>query len=121
MSAYMGKHQKPFVDTYADLTRSIQLKLMEYLKPLLDPLQNTSSTPSQNMAQPPVILLGNILGMLTNSKLSIERQDGFPVMPDVNDKALKENLEDLVRRYLTAHYSKSCPVGVRHKVGVIQL
>ena len=131
MATYAGQHRRPFIDTYEELTTTLHLKFLEYVKQLLDPKEPSSGTaePGSGTAgsgHPPGIArtlhtaapptTGNVgqstsptgtsSGAGRKGKRDMDTVDGYPVMPEVDDKDLKEDLEDLLRRYLTAQYSE---------------
>jgi len=100
-----------FIEEHAQLVDDVGNKLLDYAKKLLaepaSPPTPAQSQPGATTTQPAV----------KAGLAEIEIQDGFPVMPAVHisDKVKKEELEDLMRRYLTIHYSESI---VRQAAGV---
>jgi hypothetical protein len=88
MAANMGSHQRRFIDMYSDQADDIQRKLLEYTKLLQHP--NELAVPSNR------------------PDLDIQTENGFPLMPPLmeNIEQKKDELEELLRRYLNAHYSK---------------
>jgi hypothetical protein len=142
MAGNAGKNQRPFIDLHEELTTTLQLKLIEYVKSLLDPIDNAPAgdhrlpniegagsqvagwaavqiVPDTGPRAGPVAdRLPNREGSGTKSAArsaarskyhEIATEDGWPVMPEVMEDDLKESLEDLLRGYLTAQYSESCP------------
>lgn len=118
MAVHAGKHRRSFIDTHEELTTAIQLKLMEYVKSLLDPMDNgTKDTPACSQPSDPTSLPhGEGSGTKSGNKSGardkyrqLETEDGWPVMPEVSEDDLKDSLEDLLRQYLTAQYSEPCP------------
>ena len=88
MASYMHNHQRRFVDMHTDQVQDIQRKLLEYTKLLQQPTE---------VAIP-----------IDRPDLVIRTHNGLPVMPMAleNGEQKKGELEDLIRRYLNAHYSK---------------
>ena len=115
MAANVGQKRRPFIEMYEELTTSIQLKLMDYVKSLLDPVVHVVgecpswSQPAASQVNPIVDGSGQRSGGKSTKQRQIETEDGWPVMPEVNEKDLKDDLEDLLRQYLTAQYSESGP------------
>lgn len=104
MAANAGQNRVPFIDVYEELTTNFQKKFLDYAKLVLDPTGGTFPTttnvhPSGQHSK--------------NGKHEMETEDGYPVMPEVARTDRKDDLEDLLRRYLTAQYSKCMPVGLR--------
>lgn len=95
MAADSGCNERRFVDMFPELMRNVQLNLIEYAKLL------KREAAGSNLAQPPL--------PVAKHKLDIPTEDGFPVMPGPGDidGLKKDDLEELLRRYLNAHYSKS--------------
>ena len=83
----MGSNQRRFIDMYSDHADDIQRKLLEYTKLLQHPTD--LAAPSHR------------------PDLDIQTENGFPLIPPLveNIDQKKEELEDLLRRYLNAHYS----------------
>ena len=99
MATHTNSNQKPFIDIYEDLTKDIQVKLLEYVKALSQQDvpnvfvgQSKSPTPAPH----------------GRPQYTLETEDGFPKVPVIieNDKLTKSGVEGLLRQYLTAHYSK---------------
>lgn len=99
MAAHVGQHRKPFLDAYPELTMGLQLKFLDYVKMLLEPMANGTMEASRESP-------GQASGTVMKAKMELGTEDGFPVMPEVNEKLLKDDLEDLLRHYLTAQYSE---------------
>lgn len=131
MAVNAGQRRPPFIDIHDELTTTMQKKLLEYAKTLLDPTDTGSGTQGgapqamQSSTQPSPTEGGADSGKSGRSgrsgrfkkrvgHLSLETEDGYPVMPVVGATDLKEDLEDLLRGYLAAQYSKSALIGVRH-------
>jgi hypothetical protein len=79
---------------HEELTNTLQTTFLEYVKGFLEPTENKRDMSGQGSKR---------------GKRDMETRDGFPVMPEVNDSDRKEDLEDLLRRYLTAQYSEWLP------------
>jgi hypothetical protein len=94
MAADSGRNEKRFVDMFPDLMENIQLKLLDYAKVLKQGA--AGSTLAQSGVTPKKV------------KLEILTEDGYPLVPRLIDKGdlKKDDLEDLLRRYLNAHYSR---------------
>ena len=99
MATHTNSNQKSFIDIYEDLTKDIQVKLLEYVKGLSQQAvpnavagQSKSPTPAPN----------------GRTQYTLETEEGFPKVPVIidNDKLTKSCVEGLLRQYLTAHYSK---------------
>ena len=102
MATYSNIAQKSFIDTYPELIESIQVKLLEYVKSLQG--VRATSTPLPTAQSMPAYPRSKAC-----HEYEVEFTDGWPKMPLVteSDKLKKGPLEDLIRRYLTAQYSKS--------------
>lgn len=118
MAVNAGKTQRPFIDIHEELTTTIQLKLIEYVKSLFDHIgTGTRDTPlgvkeseMPSGAGSGYTSAGKKKPAAQSKYEDLESRDGWPVMPEVSESDLKEPLEDLLRRYLTAQYSESsCP------------
>jgi hypothetical protein len=96
MAANAGRHLRRFIDTHEEQTNALGIQLLEYAKTLLKPAAN--GTQNENVPT------GNV--NVPTARLDLATQDGYPVMPAVTTKDLKDTLEDLLRRYLAAQYSK---------------
>ncbi|KAF8816598.1 hypothetical protein BYT27DRAFT_7248035 [Phlegmacium glaucopus] len=81
-----------FLDIFEKQVDDIQRKMIDYVKLLKRPSTN------QPIIQSAIPRL--------RSDLDIQTKDGYPLMPPVDDniELKKEELEDLLRRYLNAHY-----------------
>lgn len=119
MAVNAGQNRRSFIDLHEELTTTLQLKLMEYVKTLLEPLGNgagdgplgtpkSNVNPMMNGAGPSKPSAASKKSAGKSKYEEIETRDGWPVMPEVNETDLKESLEDLLRGYLTAQYSESC-------------
>lgn len=95
MAAYMGAHDRRFIDMYTNQVDDIQRKMIEYTKLITRSLGTHAGT---ELGKPSMRL-----------DLQIQIQSGYPVIPPAGDGVpqTKEELEDLLRRYLNAHYSAS--------------
>lgn len=99
MAANAGMHQESFIAKHATLMLEVQKHLLDYVKDLL---QESSLTPAPNVnptiPQP----------VLRKEARELGTEKGFPIMPaiDGGERIKKEELEDLLRRYLGAQYSK---------------
>jgi hypothetical protein len=113
MAANAGRNQRSFIDMHEELTTTLQLKLMEYVK-LLDPVDNgtgnapAGTRPSGTHSLPNGEVAGTKSAVRGKDR-HLETEDGWPVMPEVSENELKDGLEDLLRKYLTAQYSESGP------------
>ena len=94
MAGYMGNNECRFIDIYANQVDDIQRKMIEYAKLL----QRAMATHPVNDSTNPN----------RRADMEIQTQAGYPVTPPVIDgvEQRKEELEDLLRRYLNAHYSE---------------
>jgi len=75
---------------YQDMAREVHLKLLEYVKLILQP----SITPGGDEAECP-------------TKLQVTMEGKFPKMPVITSggKQWKVDLEEMLREYLTVYYS----------------
>jgi hypothetical protein len=89
MAKHKGSNERRFIDMYESQARDIQRKMFDYIKLLHKP---------------------EGANRIDRPDLVIRTQNGFPVMPDVMDDVVqkKSEIEDLLRRYLNAQYSKFC-------------
>jgi hypothetical protein len=97
----------PFIDTYEELTTTLQVKFLDYTKLVLEPpTGETVPTATEGRTAD-----GNVHGskQRKRGKRDLQSQDGCPIMPEVDDTDLKEDLEDLLRCFLTAQYSECVP------------
>lgn len=109
MASNVNRPKRPFLDTYPDLVQTVQVKCLEYVKDLLaDP--RSAATATEGLPQPITSQPSDQRG-----PREFDIQDGFPVMPDIqiDDKLKKEDYEELLRRYLTTHYSECNPLMLR--------
>ena len=83
---------------YSQEVQFLQRKLADYMKSLQDPI---------HLAPP-------------KTTLDLEMENGFPVMPEFTDPTnlKKDDLENIIRRYLNVHYSKylRIPESSHHKL-----
>jgi hypothetical protein len=93
MAGYIGCNNRKFFEIYGDQVETIQRKLVDYIK-LLQP-STTNQLISSNIPRP-------------RPDLDISTKDGYPWMPPVGDdiEQKKDELENLLRRYLNDQYSK---------------
>lgn len=84
-----------FSEMYPELLNDLQDKVLQYVAQLRNPGAATTSLIPPSM--PPSLAK------------EIRTEEGFPLMPEINanNKVKKEDLEELIRRYLSAHYSTS--------------
>jgi hypothetical protein len=106
MAANAGVPLRHFIDTHGDLVDDMEVKLVNYAKKLLcetDPPSGPGD--GQQVKTTPTTTNAAVEARLEH----LAMQDGFPVMPEVRmgDRVKKQDLEKLMRAYLTAHYSKS--------------
>jgi len=111
MASNAGRHCQRFIEAQEELTQKLQIEFLEYAKTLLNPTavgSNSNLDGIQNQATTPHVNTGNDpqSGKARKSKWDLETQEGFPKMPAVGDKELKDDLEDLLRKYLAAQYRK---------------
>jgi hypothetical protein len=105
------RHGLRFIEAQEELIEKLQIEFLEYAKTLLNPTavgSKNSSDAIPNQATTPHVNMGNDpqSGKARKSKWDLETQDGFPKMPAVGAKELKDDLEDLLRKYLAAQYRK---------------
>jgi hypothetical protein len=88
MAKHKGSNERRFIDMYESQARDMQRRMFDYVKLLHKPTE---------MAK-----------RIDRPDLVIRTQGGFPLMPDAMDDIdqKKLELEDLLRRYLCAQYSK---------------
>ena len=121
MSAHMGRHTRPFIDMHEQLTTQVHLKFLDYVKSLLEqPVDPSGSQqPSDNPAALRMAAVSThggtdrpALHTGTKSKINpdLQTQDGYPLVPEIDIKVNKEDLEDLLRHYVTAQYSGCCAI-----------
>lgn len=106
MAIHVNRPRRQFIEEYPDLVDNIQVKLIDYVKNLLkDP--SSTAIPEQGPAGP-----SSTEPVVTRKPWDLEIRDDFPVMPavDINDDWLKVTYENIIRQYLTIHYSKCNPV-----------
>jgi hypothetical protein len=99
MAANAGMHRQHFVDKYSTLMKEVQRKMLDYVQDLL---QDPSSIPAPNVN---VTIPQTVVRKV---RLELGTEKGFPLMPamDGQEKMKKEELEDVLRQYLGAQYSK---------------
>ena len=102
----MDSDQDAFIDMHTDLADEIQVKLLDYVKTLSQPgpaTVGTSNGTSQQIDTPPALPTGN-----KKARYKLESEDGFPKVPLLteDDKLTKSVVEDILRQFLTEHYSK---------------
>ena len=102
MAAHAKIHQKRFVDLHSELVHDIQVKLIDYVKLLQHGSTGVPST------QPPKAV--------EHHKHYLATEDGYPIIPRLPDKdnVKKDELEEIIRRYLSAQYSTYKLYGWRH-------
>jgi hypothetical protein len=102
MAATVKQHKQRFIDMYADIWENLQVKLLEYVKQLLQ--TDPASTPTAASGLPQET---TPMSAVKQGLAHMEMRDGFPIMPAVIfDELKKEDYEDVLRQYLTAHYSE---------------
>jgi hypothetical protein len=102
MATHAKRPRRQFIDIYGDVVQNLQLKLLEYVRDLLGDPASTPIPPADRT-------MHQTTGKQAKRRVKeLDFQDGFPVMPAVNsdDELKKGHLEDVIRAYLTAHYSK---------------
>jgi len=93
MAANAGNSERRFIDLYADLVQNVQLKVFDYAKLL----NRVWVTPEPDHPLPN-----------RQELINVETEDGYPLMPDLGEMTSmkKEDLRNLLRRYLTEQYSE---------------
>ena len=87
MATHMGVDAEPFTTLYQDQMMSIRLHFIQYIKDL----QQRKQMPADDMPVRRVISI---------------TPRGFPLVPDIAfEDASKDELEDMMRDYLSKHYS----------------
>jgi hypothetical protein len=127
MAKHAGRHKRSFIDTYENLIENIQVKLLDYVKLLLQSPADKTPTPppansGPNASQQPLatsniqVPLQRNLGSPVKGRnnLEIETIEGFPCMPRVTDNSelKKEIVEDIMRTYLSMHYRMSDQISI---------
>ena len=93
MAANAGNSERRFIDLYADLVQNVQLKVFNYAKLLISGgMTPDPGYPAQNR----------------QALIDLDTEDGYPLMPDLGEMTSmkKEDLRNLLRRYLTEQYSE---------------
>jgi hypothetical protein len=93
MAANAGNSERRFIDLHADLVQNVQLKVFDYAKLLISGgMTPDPGYPAQNR----------------QALIDLDTEDGYPLMPDVGEMTSmkKEDLRNLLRRYLTEQYSE---------------
>jgi hypothetical protein len=106
MAANAGVPMRHFIETHVDLGDDMEVKLVNYVKKLLG---ETEPSPTPGDGQPVATTTPTATNAAVKAGLEqIAMQNGLPVMPEVRmgDRVKKQELEKLMRAYLTAHYSK---------------
>jgi hypothetical protein len=95
MAKHKGSNERRFIDLYDSQVCDLQRKMFDYLKLLYKP-----TVMAKRIDRPDLV---------------IRTESGFPLMPDSMDDIdqKKLELEDLLRRYLNAQYSKFCKTSER--------
>lgn len=115
MVMHAGRYEQRFADKYSDVTNGILVKLIAYVKSLLEG-GGSGGTGAAGGPETGGLAIGDLVGCSTAAakkrKYTIESREGFPVMPEVTEDAhlRKADVEDVMRQYLNLQYCKSEPV-----------
>lgn len=102
-----------FIQMYGDIVDEVETKLFHYLTAVLTNAESTPTHPLTSAATTQAPAVGEIIPTTFQPAVKegmgeLQIQDGFPLMPEIHgdEKYKKEDYEDLLRWYLTAHYSE---------------
>ena len=102
MAGHVKSTESRFIDKHSQLKRDVMLRMLDYIKTL------------QKAANPGTKAL-DVAAPIEIPRNVTETEDGFPKTPrlDEPEQNTKALLENSLRLYLTAHYSKSLPVALQ--------
>ena len=111
MAIHANSRQRQFTESYPTLFDNIQVKMIEYVKSLLE---GSASLPGNgnDPAGGVVGAAGNRPAGRVKPVTQFESSEGFPIMPkllDDDEKLKKGELEDVMRQYLNIQYSEFAP------------
>lgn len=110
MASNVKSHKREFIDTDSDLVDNVQVKMLAYIQDLLGQ-GKSNSIPAEGPES-------TLQAGFKKGQGELDIEDGFPVMPVINieAKGKKEDWEDLMRQYLTRHYSEWYKMMPRHRL-----
>ena len=96
IAAIMGVKSSRFIDIHHDGLQNLKNQFLVYIKDL-----RRRKGESQSLVEDSIGSDNNIVRPIVDIT-----DDGFPIVPDINEKMLKKTLADTMRDYLAKHYSE---------------